>query len=124
MNINRNALGVLIPFSLYCVICTIICLIILSNPILAIGGIFIGYLIALTNWFILNLTVRWLFNLNRLLAVQFMIFRLLIYILGAWVCTQLGFQSVLLFAIVITGFSLVIFVEFGLKGGLCFVKHK
>lgn len=53
-----------------------------------------------------------------------MIFRLLIYILGAWVCTQIGFQSVLLFAIAITGFSLVIFVEFGLKGGLCFVKYK
>ena len=112
------------PFSLYCAICIAVCLIILLNPFLAISGIFIGYLIALTNWFLLNLTVRWLFSFNRLLAVQFMIFRLLIYIFGAWVCTKIGFQSVLLFAIAITGFSLVIFVEFGLKGGLCFVKHK
>lgn len=124
MNINRNALGVLMPFSLYCAICTIMCLIISSNPFQAIGGVFFGYLIALINWFLLILTVKWLFNINRLLAVQLLIFRLLIYILGAWVCMQIGFQSVLLFAASITGFSLVIFVEFGLKGGLCFVKHK
>ena len=94
MNINRNALGVLMPFSLYCAICAIMCLIISSKPLQAIGGVFFGYLITLINCFLLILTVRWLFSINRLLPVQLLIFRLLIYILGAWVCMQIGFQSV------------------------------
>lgn len=124
MNNNRKNLGMFLTFNLYCFVCAMICLIISSNPYYRLMGILIGYIIVLINWVLLVIAIRILLGINHFIAVQFLIFRMLIYFGGAWICAHISIQSALLYAVTIIGLSFAILIVYGKKGGLCFVKHR
>lgn len=79
-------------------------------------GLVIGATAAMVNYLLLNFAIPMLFGGPKILGIQLLVLRYLIYLLTAYICVQLKGYVVVMYAVGIIGLSVAIFITYGIGG--------
>lgn len=113
---DKKSKKMIIAYGLYIIIVGFFNILLFGGGFKAILGLVLGFLIALSNYKLLGLTIQKFLGVSNILTIQLLFLRYLLYLLTAFLCMKLGNHAVIMYAAGILGLSIAVFITYGIGG--------